>query len=108
MGHGDYEVDEHGKLIEREGGATQAEAGEGDAPPPVTPAARKRFLSALLASDVIGIAVLIGGAMLFPESRTILLILGVAYALVSVPIYVWMSRSTQRKVEESPGRYPTS
>jgi hypothetical protein len=107
-----YEVDDQGNLVPS-GGETVSDSGalEGDeeAPPqPVTAADRRRFLLALLASDVIGVVVLLGAGLLLPESRTILFILGAAYAVVSVPIYIWMSRSTQRKVEASSGRHPSS
>lgn len=57
----------------------------------MTPEARRRFLAALLASDLIGVLVLVG-----------------VYVGVSVPVFVWMSRSTQRKVEESQRRYSSS
>lgn len=43
-----------------------------------------------------------------PEQRTILLILAVAYGIVSVPVFIWMSRSTQRKVDESRRLYSSS
>lgn len=68
---------------------------------PVTEADRRKFLNFLLASDVIGVLVLAGGGLLLPESRAILLILAAVYAVAAVPVYIWMSRSTQQKVEAS-------
>ncbi len=109
MGDPDYEIDDQGNLVER--GAPKAESAGGESTESseeVTPEARRRFLVALLASDALGVLGLAGGAVLLPESRTILLVLAVAYALVSVPIFVWLSRSTQRKVEESQRRYASS
>lgn len=113
MGYGmasvDYEIDDEGNLVEP--GASKSDSGAtAPAEPPgeVTPEARQRFLAALLASDLLGVLVLAGGAALLPEQRTILLILAVAYAIVSVPVFIWMSRSTQRKVEESRRLYSSS
>lgn len=105
----EYEVDDKGDLVER-GAPAPDDPVTGSAGPSeeVTPEARRRFLAALLASDVIGVLVLVGSAALLPEQRTILLVLAVAYATVSVPVFVWMSRSTQRKVEESQRRYSSS
>jgi hypothetical protein len=102
MANRDYDIDDSGNLVERviAEKARESEA-SAEAPQEVTPAARRRFLIALVASDAIGVLVLAGGAALLPDSRTVLLICAVAYLVVSVPIYVWMSRSTQRKVEES-------
>jgi len=92
-----YEIDDQGNLVNN--GDETADGTEQADDRSVTPADRRRFLRALLASDVIGVAFLIGGGLLLPESRTILLILGAAYAVAAAPIYVWMSRLTQRKVE---------
>jgi len=103
----EYEIDGEGTLVER-GASELAGDAPTEQPEAVTPEARRRFLSVLLASDVLGVLVLAGGAVLLPESRTILLILAVAYAIVSVPVFVWMSRSTQRKVEESQRLYSSS
>jgi hypothetical protein len=101
-----YEMDDQGNLVNRDEEASD-NLGQG-VDPPVTAADRRRFLRALLVSDLIGVTVLVVSGLLLPESRTILLILGAAYALVSVPIYLWMSRSTQRKVEAGGGRYSPS
>jgi hypothetical protein len=104
----EYEIDDAGNLVER-GAPQTGDATEADGPPEeVTAEARRRFLAALLASDVLGVLVLGGAAALLPERRTILLVLAVAYAIVSVPVFVWMSRSTRRKVEESQRRYSAS
>lgn len=92
-----YEIDDQGNLVES-GGETAANREEATARP-ATPADRRRLLLALLASDVIGVLVLVGSGLLLPESRTILLLFGVVYAVAAVPIYIWISRSTQRKVE---------
>lgn len=109
MANRDYGIDDSGNLVER---GTAEKAGESEASAEasaeVTPAARRRFLVALVVSDAIGVLVLVGSAVLLPDSRTILLILAVAYLVVSVPIYVWMSRSTQRRVEESQRRQVSS
>jgi hypothetical protein len=109
MAKRDYDIDDSGNLVER-GTAEMARESEesAEAPEAVTPAARRRFLIALMASDAIGVLVLGGSAALLPDSRTILSICAVAYLVVSVPIYVWMSRSTQRKVEESQRRQLSS
>jgi hypothetical protein len=102
-----YEIDDQGNLVNSDG-ETADDGVEKTDDRPVTPADRRRLLRALLASDVIGVGVLVVSGLLLPESRTILLILGAAYAVTAVPIYIWMSRSTQRKVEASRGRYPSS
>lgn len=99
-----YEIDDQGNLVESggetvENGKEIAENGEEATARPATPADRRRFLLALLVSDVIGVMVLAGSGLLLPESRTILLILAAVYAVAAVPIYIWISRSTQRKVE---------
>ena len=95
-----YEIDDQGNLIE--GGEPAAESGDdAGSDRPVTEADRRKFLNALLVSDVIGVLVLAGGGLLLPESRTLLLILAAVYAVAAVPVYVWMSRSTQQKVEAS-------
>lgn len=104
----DYEIDDKGNLVERGAPASDRPDGDPAESPEVTPEARRRFLAALLASDVLGVLVLAGSAALLPEQRTILLILALAYAIVSVPVYLWMSRSTQRKVEESQSGYLSS
>lgn len=101
----EYEVDDEGNLVER---GAPGPAGSTETSEAATPEARRRFLAALLASDVLGVLMLAGGAALLPEQRTILLILAVAYAVVSVPVFIWMSRSTRRKVEESQGPYSAS
>lgn len=93
-----YEIDDQGNLVQD--GEPAAESGAG-ADRPVTEADRRKFLNALLASDVIGVLVLAGGGLLLPESRTLLLILAAVYAVAAVPVYVWLSRSTQQKVEAS-------
>jgi hypothetical protein len=78
--------------------------GEEVADRPVTAADRRRFLNALIASDVIGVLVFVGSGLLLPESRTLLLILAALYAVAGVAVYIWMSRTTLRKVEESSER----
>ncbi len=101
-----YEIDDQGNLVDS--GNETADGAERTDGRPVTPADRRRFLLFLLVSDVIGIAFLFGGGLLLPESRTVLLILGAAYAVAAVPIYVWMSRLTQRKVEADSERHLSS
>lgn len=107
-----YEIDSQGNLVQS-GGETAAggEAADGGnertTDPTVTAADRRRFLNALLASDVIGVLVLAGGGLLLPESRTILLIFAAVYAVAGVAIYIWMSRSTQQKVEAARRRQTT-
>jgi hypothetical protein len=97
-----YEIDDQGNLVssgeEPAGGPIDQADGR-----PATAADRRRLLSALLASDVIGVAVLVGAGLLLSESRTILFALAAAYAVVSVPIYIWISRSSRRKVEADSG-----
>jgi len=78
--------------------------GEEVADRPVSAADRRRFLNALIASDVIGVLVFVGSGLLLPESRTLLLILAALYAVAGVAVYIWMSRTTLRKVEESSER----
>jgi hypothetical protein len=119
-----YEIDSEGNLVQSgEGSAAQdsadqgsdaqdqavqdsanqdpaATGGEATGDRPVSAADRRRFLNALIASDVIGVLVLGGSGLLLPESRTLLLALAVLYAVAGIAIYIWMSRMTQRKVEE--------
>ena len=98
--YGEYEVDEQGNLREgAEGAAASGTDGRADAP--VTAAARRLFLWGLFAADLIGFLVFAGAAVLLPESRTILIAITVLYLAMTVPIFVWMSRSTKRKVERS-------
>lgn len=100
-----YEIDSEGNLVPSGGDPavqnTVAKDGEEAVDRPVTATDRRRFLNALIASDVIGVLVLGGSGLLLPESRTLLLILAVLYAVAGVFVYIWMSRTTQRKVEES-------
>jgi hypothetical protein len=106
-----YEIDAEGNLVQTGGdeaakGVVDAADGGGEevADRPVTAADRRRFLNALIASDVIGVLVFVGGGLLLPESRTLLLILAALYAVAGVAVYIWMSRTTLRKVEESSER----
>jgi hypothetical protein len=108
MANPEYEVDDDGNLVERGAPASDGATPSAEPSEEVTPEARRRFLGALLASDVLGVLVLAGSAALLPEQGAILLILAVAYAVVSVPVFIWMSRSTQRKVEESQRHYSSS
>lgn len=113
-----YEIDVEGNLVQA-GGDTAASSGDeaakgvvdaadgggGEvADRPVTAADRRRFLNALIASDVVGVLVFVGSGLLLPESRTLLLILAALYAVAGVAVYIWMSRTTLRKVEESSER----
>jgi hypothetical protein len=102
---GDHEIDEQGNLVPT-GGAENGAGPDTDAVEerPVSAADRRRFLRVLAISDVLGVLVLAGSGLLLPESRTLLLILAAVYAIVAVPIYLWMSRQTQRKVEGSERR----
>jgi Na+/melibiose symporter-like transporter len=102
----DYAIDDEGNLVERS--APELDSDVAESAEEVTPEARRRFLAAVLASDVLGVLVLAGAALLLPESRTILLILAVVYAIVSIPVFAWLSRSTRQKVEESQRRYASS
>lgn len=109
MAERDYEIDDAGNLVERGAAERDSAATDpGESSEKVTPEARRRFLVALFVSDLLGVLVLAGSAALLPPQRTILLILAVAYAVVSVPVFVWMSRSTERKVEESQRAYSSS
>lgn len=97
----DSAATDRGAAAAKDGAATAAKDNEEAADRPVTAADRRRFLNALIASDVIGVLVLGGSGLLLPESRTLLLVLAVLYAVAGVVVYLWMSRTTQRKVEES-------
>lgn len=112
MADSKYEVDDEGNLVEVDRPVDNAAPGDAaaDSAPEqtVTEEQRRLFLGALLASDVIGVLVLAGAAVLLPESRAILAILAIAYLIASIPIFIWMSRSTRRKVEESQRRYSVS
>jgi len=50
---------------------------------------------------VLGVLVLGGSGLLLPESRTLLLGLAAAYAIAGVCVYIWISRLTLRRLEES-------
>jgi hypothetical protein len=90
-----YEIDDEGNLVED---SPPSDGDRTDGESEVTPEQARRFMQTLVLSDIVGVLVLAGGAALLPESRTLLLVLAVAYAIVSVPIALYLRRSIYSRV----------
>jgi hypothetical protein len=61
-------------------------------------------MRALYLSEVLGVLVLAGGAAVYPESRTPLLVFAAAYAIVSIPVAWYLRRDIYSRVrQDSPG-----
>jgi hypothetical protein len=98
-GHEQYEIDDQGNLVKGDG-----EDASGGGAAQMSADGRRRFLRALAGADVLGVLFLVGCAIYMPGSRTPLLILAAVYAVISVPIFVFMSRQSRLQVEGRPNR----
>jgi uncharacterized protein YneF (UPF0154 family) len=73
-----------------------------DPPPPLTPEQVKTILRAFLWSSVLGLFILLGGAVVVPGSRSLFIGLAVVYVLASGGAYWYLRRNMQRRIEQQP------
>ncbi len=106
MSEPNYRIDDEGNLVE-EGGATAHSvsrngAGADDEAPPVSPEQARGTMKALILSEVLGVLLLLGGAVYYEEYRGVLLIAAAVYAVFAIFAARFLRRSIYKRVERDP------
>ncbi|MBK5219222.1 MAG: hypothetical protein JJE35_05480 [Thermoleophilia bacterium] len=77
-------------------------AAKKDPPPPLTPEQVKTILRAFVWSSVLGLFILLGGAIVVPDSRGLFIGLAAVYVLASGGAFWYLRRNMQRRLEQPP------
>jgi hypothetical protein len=99
---GRYELDSEGNLVDVGTGGSDEITPRGW---PKTPAAKAKILRQIAVAETFGFIVLLVLAIATPEIRTILLVVAAAYALMTIPVYLFYRRLLDRRIQppEDPG-----
>jgi hypothetical protein len=101
-----YRVDDEGNLVEdgvaNEGAGRNGSDPTGDDAPPATVEQARATMRALVLSEVLGVLILLGGAIYYEDYRGVLLIAAAVYAVFAIFAARYLKHSLYKRVGDDP------